>query len=761
MADDIRLVIGVDDRDLIRTQKEQKKFERNILIIEAAFRKGDITAKRYAGELNKQAKQMSRLGGTYNKANSEVRTYAATVRKLTSDQLKLTMAQNVAGKSTNKFGMYAQQVGYQVGDFFVQVQSGTSALVAFGQQGTQLAGLLPGVTGAIVGIGLSVGTMLLRSFNDASGSSKTFSKALEETETALKDYATLTEAAAASTTELSESFGMFASSMKMVLEDLKTLGRQEAIKKFEEQINNLSLATQSWRGSFVTALNGSAEGVKLLTRELGLTVDQYIELSRLSKDTKDGPIEGRVQAAIALRDALLEATGGIEKMTPKMSAYFTEVVKSIQAGSELNQTIETSLEIQSEYYQDILGGAWGVAEAEAAILKIKEKAEEVEKKIADRQDAKYSSQQKALELSLMQANLEQQYEDKLYIQNLIARQKIRLQIESKEITAKQGEKLLELTDQLLDQKQALRDITVKEKERLELIKQQDLFMKRNPLDPFGGKGRFIPNYVKDKEKKTRKVVDPYADLMKQLKLERALVGQTTARKRVLNALGVDQSKWSTSAIAKLEAEVVAVEKLQKAEEERIRIIEEAKRAQEELAATIETSMGDAFMAMSDGTKSVSDAFRTMAAEVVRELYKVYVMQVAIAAIKTFAGGFFADGGAFSGGKEVTAYANGGVVNGPTNFAMAGGKTGLMGEAGPEAIMPLKRGANGKLGVQMEGGGGSTHVTNNYNISANTSEDTKRLVTQTIQQAQPALTQAAKASMMNDRRRGGQMKSVFG
>ena len=359
----------------------------------------------------------------------------------------------------------------------------------------------------------------------------------------------------------------------------------------------------------------------------------------------------------------------------------------------------------------------------------------------------------------MQANLEQQYEDKLYIQNLIARQKIRLQIESKEITAKQGEELLKLTDQLLDQKQTLRDITVKEKERLELIKQQDLFMKKNPLDPFGGKGKFIPNYVKDDKKK--KVADPFANLQKQLKLERALVGQTTARKRVLNALGVDQSKWSTSAIAKLEAEVVAVEKLQKAEEERIRIIEEAKRQQEELAATIETSMGDAFMAMSDGTKSVSDAFRTMAAEVVRELYKVYVMQVAIAAIKTFAGGFFADGGAFSGGKEVTAYANGGVVNGPTNFAMAGGKTGLMGEAGPEAIMPLKRGANGKLGVQMEGGGGSTHVTNNYNISANTSEDTKRLVTQTIQQAQPALTQAAKASMMNDRRRGGQMKSVFG
>lgn len=186
MADDIRLVIGVDDRDLIRTQKEQKKFERNLLTIESALRKGDITAKRYTSELNKQAKQLSGLGGSYNKANSEVRKYAASLRKATDDQLRMTQATNMAGKSTNRFGMYAQQVGYQVGDFFVQVQSGTSALVAFGQQGTQLAGLLPGLAGAILGIGLSVGTMLLRTFfqakdaaNETSASIKAFEESLK------------------------------------------------------------------------------------------------------------------------------------------------------------------------------------------------------------------------------------------------------------------------------------------------------------------------------------------------------------------------------------------------------------------------------------------------------------------------------------------------------------------------------------------------------------------------------------------------------
>jgi phage-related minor tail protein len=47
--------------------------------------------------------------------------------------------------------------------------------------------------------------------------------------------------------------------------------------------------------------------------------------------------------------------------------------------------------------------------------------------------------------------------------------------------------------------------------------------------------------------------------------------------------------------------------------------------------------------------------------------------------------------------------------------MAGGKTGLAFEAGPEAIMPLKRGSDGKLGVSASGGGSST-VVNVYNQS---------------------------------------------
>jgi phage-related minor tail protein len=71
---------------------------------------------------------------------------------------------------------------------------------------------------------------------------------------------------------------------------------------------------------------------------------------------------------------------------------------------------------------------------------------------------------------------------------------------------------------------------------------------------------------------------------------------------------------------------------------------------------------------------------------------------------------FARGAAFGAGR-VAAFARGGVVDGPTHFPMRGG-IGLMGEAGPEAIVPLARGADGRLGIRGGGGGGSVQVTMN-------------------------------------------------
>jgi hypothetical protein len=61
-------------------------------------------------------------------------------------------------------------------------------------------------------------------------------------------------------------------------------------------------------------------------------------------------------------------------------------------------------------------------------------------------------------------------------------------------------------------------------------------------------------------------------------------------------------------------------------------------------------------------------------------------------------------------SNVAKFANGGIVNSPTPFKFADGgsfRSGLMGEAGPEAIMPLKRDSQGRLGVAAQGGGAIT------------------------------------------------------
>ncbi|MPZ41603.1 MAG: hypothetical protein GEU95_26870 [Rhizobiales bacterium] len=97
------------------------------------------------------------------------------------------------------------------------------------------------------------------------------------------------------------------------------------------------------------------------------------------------------------------------------------------------------------------------------------------------------------------------------------------------------------------------------------------------------------------------------------------------------------------------------------------------------------------------------------------------------------GGLYANGAAFNHGNVIP-FARGGVVDRPTLFPFANG-AGLMGEAGPEAIMPLRRGSDGKLGVQNVGGGG-THVTvagTTIVVQGDASEKTLALIEQRLAQ----------------------------
>lgn len=138
-----------------------------------------------------------------------------------------------------------------------------------------------------------------------------------------------------------------------------------------------------------------------------------------------------------------------------------------------------------------------------------------------------------------------------------------------------------------------------------------------------------------------------------------------------------------------------------------------------MSRSVTTSLSRAFEGLVFDGKRLSEVFsgigRSLSSSVLNQALAPVQASVGSAVgggLQALLGGLspFAKGAAFSGGR-VAAFARGGVVDGPTQFPMRGGM-GLMGEAGPEAIMPLARGADGKLGVRGGSGGGAVHVTMN-------------------------------------------------
>lgn len=87
---------------------------------------------------------------------------------------------------------------------------------------------------------------------------------------------------------------------------------------------------------------------------------------------------------------------------------------------------------------------------------------------------------------------------------------------------------------------------------------------------------------------------------------------------------------------------------------------------------------------------------------------------------------FAEGAAFQQGLPVP-FAKGGVIASPVTFPLARGMTGLAGERGAEAIMPLARGSDGRLGVVANGRGGGVNVT--FNIHTPDAQSFQRSQTQ--------------------------------
>lgn len=189
----------------------------------------------------------------------------------------------------------------------------------------------------------------------------------------------------------------------------------------------------------------------------------------------------------------------------------------------------------------------------------------------------------------------------------------------------------------------------------------------------------------------------------RLAFERKFVNETTeARERA-----ADATKLQTLLIERYgEGSVEAAKKLAQFESEAkgLADLQELK----QFADDIGDSFGTMFSNMILDAQSAKDAIL----DLTRAIAELVVQQAVARPISNAISSIFttpnAKGNAFGAGG-ITPFASGGIVSSPTLFGFNGG-TGLMGEAGPEAILPLSRGKGGELGVKAQGG-----VVNNISI----------------------------------------------
>jgi hypothetical protein len=174
-----------------------------------------------------------------------------------------------------------------------------------------------------------------------------------------------------------------------------------------------------------------------------------------------------------------------------------------------------------------------------------------------------------------------------------------------------------------------------------------------------------------------------------------------------------------------------------------------------IMGTVESSMESAFMSMIDGTASASDAFKSMAGEIIKELYRVLVVQRIVGAISGAMGGFFntnqVSGPAMplgTGNIRPPQRASGGPVS--------AGQAYVTGEHGRELFVPK---TDGRIlsGAQTSnaarsGGDGVTIIQNNtFGNGVNRAEVNAML---------PKLVQASKAAVLDAKLRGGSYGGAF-
>ncbi len=694
---------AIFEKELIKTEQATKQNTAAIIQFKSAYDRSFATEQKVL-----QLKQLLRQ--EIANGNMTVRQAGAELLNYRKSLIAFNQSQASAIAGMNNTGVWIQQLGYQAGDFIVQVQSGTNAFVAFGQQATQMAGFLPAIaqsfgaaTIPILGFNvaiapLTLGLSIIIPLLTAAGAA--FMRTGEESSKS-KDKLTEYEQQVKSLKETLLDYER----TKEALAQGKTVDEVLGAKELESAQKALQNAADH------------LERIRNIQEESGGTMSAIIGLFAETRDA--------VTSLTAAEEAYADAKELVLDIERRMLDTYTEEYQSLRSRMQLEQA-------RLQYGED----SYKVRELEAA------------------------AERKTYEASLLRAGLSQNL-----ISSLMREYDVLVKSKNQtEETRRQAETL----------RSVLEDLHGKEFKA-------KLIVSANLPDWVTGvsnrlaaiQGGFDPNNIPKPRRApmegeilgevsgggsgggggeaTQTQEEYIQQLIREDEQKRKLIGLTDkeasasenefkVREKLRDLKGSVTEEEIQSTLRQMEA----TQKLIEQEKQREAMIES-------VASTVES----AFMSMIDGSKSVADAFKGMIRDILLDVYRQNVVSpigdMVSGALK---GIFQANGGAWSNGVQM--FANGGVVGSPTLFGHRGG-LGMMGEAGPEAIMPLKRGKNGKLGVQMDGANnGAISVNNNITVTGSDAAMVRAEVAKMI----PQITNATKSAIIDSRLRGGQMKQAF-
>jgi len=540
------------------------------------------------------------------KGTNRIRGMGKAVGRASIQQGRLT-------KNSKRFTMGIQQAGFQVGDFAAQVQNGTSAMVALGQQGPQLLGIF-GAFGAIAGAALAIGTAIIKAKNAGK--------------------------------ELQFDF-------KGIGADLKKL-MEPAAPAFEAIGNAFK-----WVGGiFASLLNGMITGLAYFFTYLSYMPKVYREIyDRIGAIVDKFILMFQIQMKklyirfVTVMDLLPDP---VQTTFSTILAYVSGTFNSLYAGwkyviDRIKDYLSGSSGFIANTFRDVVEGI---------LHKINWLIDSVNNKLPQR-----------LNLPTFDVgNFFGDYED---------------------------------------------DAIAEAGSFFDAVKQ-------GFNQGFARGGTFIPEKSTEQIHATGLELKALAEKLAEVNIEAD--GPVQSFKDMVLAFqsieGFDLGKYFKFAAKEGKKSLKELKT-------------QADMVRDSLSSSIETAM----MSMIDGTKSVKDAFKAMAVDIIKELYRIYVVQQITGMITGAIGG---TGPAPAGSFKPKA--NGGPVS-------AGGRY-IVGERGPEVFTPAMAGTI----TPNSGGGGGSGATIVQNI--NVSTGVQQTVRAEIRQMMPQIADSAKGAVLDAKRRGG-------